>query len=142
MLARRHGRFSEMTRPTIPTLAGAVMLVAAPAFAQTPTMNDGERLAGASIAEAFAGATLSGVNAFGNPYRVVLDAAGTMSGVAGPNDEYADTGRWWVEGDLFCRQWQVWLDGVADCFVAVREAGFVHWFCDDGSFVATESYDR
>lgn len=119
-----------------------LVLAGPPVVAQTSTSGAGEALTGAAIAETFAGARLDGVNAEGTPYSVLLSGQGALDGIAGANGEYKDTGRWWVEGDQFCRQWQVWLEGAADCFVAVREGDLIHWHRADGTFVATETYSR
>jgi GntR family transcriptional regulator/MocR family aminotransferase len=121
---------------------GLALVAAGPAQAQTPSLEDGERLAGAALPETFGGATLRGTNSFGNPYRVALGANGTMTGVAGDADQYADSGRWWTEEDLFCRQWNEWLEARSECFVAVLDGDRIHWFREDGAFVTTESLSR
>lgn len=124
--------------------AGVAALVlsgwlAGDAGAQTPTMESGEHLTGATLAATFSGATLAGVNSYGNSYTVSLGAGGALDGVAGANGEYVDSGRWWIKDDLFCRQWTTWLGGTEDCFVAVRDGDRIHWFHVDGEFVATET---
>ena len=41
---------------------------------------------------------------------------GAMSGTLG---DQSDTGRWWVEGDKYCRQWKRWNDGKKRCATVV-----------------------
>ena len=47
----------------------------------------------------------------GDPTTFELDPDGTMKGRAGHADEERDEGRWWIEGDLWCRQWNEWAYG-------------------------------
>ncbi len=101
-----------------------------------------KQLKGDAITTALAGGTLRGVNSFGNPYTVKVLDGGTLDGVAGKSDEYTDKGRWWVEGDQFCRQWQTWLDGKQDCFLVVLDGTQIVWFRPDGSFASAEELSR
>ena len=48
---------------------------------------------------------------YGDPTTFELHPDGTMVGRAGHANEEQDRGRWWVEGDLWCRQWQQWAYG-------------------------------
>jgi len=47
----------------------------------------------------------------GDPTTFELHPDGTMKGRAGHADEEQDEGRWWIEGDLWCRQWNEWAYG-------------------------------
>ncbi len=107
-------------RRTVCTTAALVLLGLAPAGAAEP-------LSGPEIESALSGATTSGVNAYGNPYTVHILPGGTTEGVAGTNDEYQDSGAWWVEGDTYCRRWNTWLDGQTACFSVIIEDGTVTW---------------
>jgi hypothetical protein len=104
-------------------LFGAVLglaLLALPAGAD-------QALDGDAIKTALAGATTSGVNVYGNPYTVEFKTDGTLAGVAGTNNEYADTGTWWVDGDTLCRRWTTWLDGATGCFAVSVGDGTITW---------------
>ena len=48
---------------------------------------------------------------YGDPTTFELNPDGTMIGRAGHANEEQDCGRWWIEGDLWCRQWQQWAYG-------------------------------
>jgi hypothetical protein len=85
------------------------------------------QLDGAAIEAALAGATTSGVNVYGNPYTVHFRADGSLDGVAGADNDYADTGTWWIDGDTLCRRWTTWLDGKAACFFVVLDGGTITW---------------
>jgi len=127
--------------------AGLAALAVVAGFAAGATAQElgamaDKQLKGDAIAATLGGGTLKGVNSYGNPYRVTVRADGTLDGVAGKNDEYTDKGSWRVQGDQFCRQWQTWLDGKEDCFLAVLDGGQVVWFRPDGSFAAAEELTR
>lgn len=57
------------------------------------------------------GATLICKTVYGAPCTIELRADGKMIGRAGHADEEYDTGRWWVDGDIWYRQWQEWAYG-------------------------------
>lgn len=45
----------------------------------------------------------------------------------------ADSGRWWVQGNRLCQQWQSWYDGKRFCFtLAERGEDTLLWTRDDG----------
>lgn len=58
---------------------------------------------------------------YGDPATFELHADGTLEGQAGPVNEEHDRGRWWVEGDLWCRQWNHWAYGEAGrYYIAIK----------------------
>lgn len=57
------------------------------------------------------GSTLICKTVYGAPCTIELCADGKMIGLAGHADEEHDTGRWWIEGDRWFRQWQQWAYG-------------------------------
>ena len=57
------------------------------------------------------GATFISRTVYGDPLTIELNADGTMTGRAGFAHEDLDEGRWWLEGDFWCRQWQEWAYG-------------------------------
>lgn len=97
-----------------------------PGLAAVPVAAD-EPLRAAEIVEAVAGATTSGVNAYGNPYTVEIREGGTTWGIAGLGNEYEDTGTWWLEDDRFCRRWTTWLEGHTACFAVFIAGGKITW---------------
>lgn len=48
---------------------------------------------------------------YGDPAMFELRPDGCLRGWAGHANEEQDSGRWWVEGDLWCRQWDSWAYG-------------------------------
>ncbi len=99
----------------------------------------GEHLSGAQIEQMLLNGTIQGKNR-GNPYTITYGDGGMMSGVAGKNDEFSDTGKWWVEGDRFCRQYKKWVDGAAACFDFVLEDGNFKWYDTDGMLFDKSRY--
>jgi dienelactone hydrolase len=100
----------------------------------------GLRLDASSLEAALVGSTTEGINAYGNPYTVHILADGKTTGVAGHNNEYVDDGTWWVEGDMYCRRWNQWLEGATGCFNAVIEGDKIRWLNADGSLAREETY--
>jgi len=101
----------------------------------------GVRLDASTIEQALGNATTQGVNEYGNPYTVRFLENGTIEGVAGHNDEYKDTGSWWIEGDMLCRRWNEWLEGATGCFNAVIDGDRIRWLSSDGSLAREETYN-
>lgn len=85
---------------------------------------------------------LQGINGYGNPYTIVYSADGAISGVAGKADEYRDSGKWWVEGDRFCRQYRVWFDGRAACFGVSLDGDAIGFYDAGGRLVSSGSFSR
>ena len=53
---------------------------------------------------------------YGDPATFELHRDGTMKGRAGHANEEHDEGKWWIEGDLWCRQWEHWAYGEASSY--------------------------
>jgi dienelactone hydrolase len=99
-------------------------------------------LSGAEISKLMPTGQLKGVNGYGNPYTITYAADGSMSGVAGAGDEYTDTGKWWVKGDMFCRQYKSWLGGAQTCFRVILQGETINWHDEDGGFVSADTFAR
>jgi GntR family transcriptional regulator/MocR family aminotransferase len=65
---------------------------------------------------------------YGQPLSVVIHADGRLSGTAGYANEESDVGRWWVEGDLWVRQWDNWAYGEEVKLYTVIKGKSVKWF--------------
>jgi GntR family transcriptional regulator/MocR family aminotransferase len=74
---------------------------------QSP-VNYGQRLRGDALRQFASQCEFIGRTVFGDPYRIKLAANGSMQGFEGYHDEKQDTGKWWLEGDIWYRQWQHW----------------------------------
>jgi GntR family transcriptional regulator/MocR family aminotransferase len=94
-------------------------------------------LAGAALQRALAGATLLYNTVYGEPCTIRLGSDGTLSGRAGYSNEDRDTGRWWVQGDCWYRQWQHWAYGESLGLITVIEGELVRWYNADGLYIDT-----
>ncbi len=92
-------------------------------------------LAGAALQRALAGATLLYNTAYGEPCTIHLGRDGTLSGRAGYSNEDRDSGRWWVEGERWYRQWQHWAYGESLGLITVIDGDQVRWFNADRLFI-------
>ena len=60
---------------------------------------------------------------------------GSMKGRAGLANEDLDEGRWWLEGDFWCRQWREWSYGQVARFRIVLEGDGIQWVSADGRVI-------
>lgn len=68
-------------------------------------------LRGGNLASTLRGSTWLYKTVYGDPATFELRVDGTMAGRSGYANEEQDEGRWWIEGDLWCRQWDNWAYG-------------------------------
>lgn len=62
----------------------------------------------------------------------VVDGDGEALGL-GKMMAPTDSGRWWIDGNRLCQQWQEWYDGRTFCFTLTRTgAKSLRWLRDDG----------
>jgi len=94
-------------------------------------------LKGPALQAAVAGASLLSKTVYGHPLTIDLLADGRMLGRAGFADEDRDSGRWWVEGDRWFRQWQHWSYGEAVGFIAVIHGQRFKLFDGSGQLIDT-----
>ena len=94
-------------------------------------------LGGAALQRALAGATLLYNTVYGEPCTIRLAGDGTLSGRAGYSNEDRDSGRWWVQGDRWYRQWQHWAYGESAGLFTVIEGEQVRWYNADGLYIDT-----
>lgn len=120
----------ESIRPGIAVLAEVIRsLQAGPASAG---LGADAALGGADLRRTLSGATLLVQTVYGDPCSIDLAADGTMSGRAGFANEDVDTGRWWIEGDFWCRQWREWAYGEAAKFRVVIDGDTIRWLNAEG----------
>ena len=65
---------------------------------------------------------------YGVPCTIELHADGRMVGTAGFANEDCDTGRWWVDGDRWHRQWNEWVYGEEAAYYVVVDGDRIKWF--------------
>ena len=111
-------------------LAGAMVAVAAPAAAA--------QMDGGEIRSAVAGKRVFLQVPLGGEFPLYYRANGRVDGTGeavglGKYMQPKDSGRWWVDGDRLCQQWQAWYDGRVFCFTLTRAGeGQLAWRRDDG----------
>ncbi len=90
-----------------------------------------KKLTGADIEAAYSGAKTTLTTGFGT-FLIVWKADGTMAGKEKSDGFPPDDGKWWVEGDRFCRKWVIWGDGKEKCFGVSLDGDLVKWWRDNG----------
>jgi GntR family transcriptional regulator/MocR family aminotransferase len=78
-------------------------------------------LQGDKLERTMRGSTWIYKTVYGDPTTIELHPDGTMTGRAGHANEEQDEGRWWVEGDLWCRQWNDWAYGEESRYFISRQ---------------------
>ena len=91
----------------------------------------GEWLRGDELRRRLAGSSIHLDTVYGDPCTIDLLPDGSMVGRAGYADEDCDTGRWWVDGDLWFRQWRNWAYGDAVGYFTVLDGATIKWFSAD-----------
>jgi len=121
----------ERIRPAVVELAGLVRGQHA-GLAERLDNCIGVWLRGADIRRRLSGRSIHLDTVYGDPCTIDLLPDGRMVGRSGFADEDCDTGRWWVEGDLWYRQWQSWAYGDAVGYYTVLDGCAIKWFTPDG----------
>ncbi|MFT3809608.1 MAG: PLP-dependent aminotransferase family protein [Micropepsaceae bacterium] len=121
----------DRIREGVARLAEAVRAVTQDVSAALPADGAGS-LRGPALRKAMRGATLLCQTVYADPCTIELHADGTMSGRAGADGEDVDTGRWWVEGNLWCRQWTTWAYGEISRLRVRLTGDRIEWFRPEG----------
>lgn len=103
--------------------------------AVTPALLRDEPLAplrGDALAQAMSGVRLVYTTVYGEPCTLELLADGQLQGVAGHAGEDCDHGRWWIEEDRWCRQWEHWAYAEASGYSVVVDGDQVRWYDQQG----------
>lgn len=88
-----------------------------------------------ALETAMRNATLLYNTVYGELCTIVLAADGSMTGRSGYGGEEQDSGRWWVEGDKWFRQWRNWAFGEAMGFHVRISGDRVSWLDEQGRVV-------
>jgi GntR family transcriptional regulator/MocR family aminotransferase len=97
---------------------------------EDPTLLTGEQLR-----RTLTGATILIKTYYGVPCTIELLEDGRMLGRAGHANEDCDEGRWWVEGDLYCRKWNNWSYGEAGDYQVTVQDNHIRWWRPGGRLV-------
>lgn len=81
------------------------------------------------------GATIMTRTFYGDPCTIELHEDGKMSGRSGHADEDCDTGKWWLEGDVWCRQWEQWAYGDISKLQVSLNGDHIRWWRPGGRLV-------
>jgi CubicO group peptidase (beta-lactamase class C family) len=101
----------------------------------------GKPLDGGVLKQLVAGKTLRiGDGATNGPYRLKLDNDGSATAQRGPDRVQYDSGKWHVEGDRLCRDWQK-TEPLHACSSAVGEGNHISLFDNDGLMVIDAHVD-
>jgi GntR family transcriptional regulator/MocR family aminotransferase len=79
--------------------------------------------------------TLLNKTVYGEPCTITLHKDGSMSGRSGYAGEDQDVGKWWIEGDKWVRQWNVWAFAEVLGFHISIDGDNLLWLDDGGSEV-------
>ncbi|HSM69854.1 MAG TPA: hypothetical protein VK830_09075, partial [Xanthomonadales bacterium] len=102
---------------------------------ETLEPNDPKLLSGAQLSKLLPGATIIYKTYYGAPCTIELREGGAMIGRSGHANEDCDTGRWWVDGDLYCRQWQRWSYGEEGAYQVTLDDSLIRWWRPGGRLV-------
>ncbi|NND44253.1 MAG: PLP-dependent aminotransferase family protein [Xanthomonadales bacterium] len=95
-----------------------------------PQLQDGKQLK-----QLLPGATIIYKTYYGAPCTIELRPDGRMVGRSGHANEDCDTGRWWVDGDLYCRRWERWSYGEEAAYQVTLEGKHIRWWRPGGRLV-------
>jgi GntR family transcriptional regulator/MocR family aminotransferase len=94
-----------------------------------------QRLTGDALRTALSGSVLLCKTIYGDPCTIELSADGQMVGRAGYANEDCDVGRWWIEGEVWRRQWSRWSYGEISSLMTVIVGDRIGWFDTGGRLV-------
>jgi len=97
--------------------------------------DDPSLLNAGQLGEIMSGATIMTHTFYGVPCTIQLHDDGTMSGVYGHAGEDVDSGSWWLEGDVWCRQWENWGYGDVSKLRVSLKGEQVRWWRPAGRLV-------
>jgi GntR family transcriptional regulator/MocR family aminotransferase len=87
------------------------------------------------LRKTMSGATITTHTFFSDPCTIELHEDGSMSGRSGHADEDCDSGNWWLEGDVWCRQWKQWGYGDISRLQVSLDGDHIRWWRPGGRLV-------
>ena len=97
--------------------------------------NDPALLGAKELAGLMSGATIMTRTFYGDPCTIELHENGRMSGRSGHTAEESDTGTWWLEDDVWCRQWKQWGYGDISKLRVSLNGNQISWWRPGGRLV-------
>ncbi len=104
-------------------------------YEETLTNAKGKLLSENALNQALPGALLECQMVYGVPCSIELLADGRMTGRTGGTDSEVDTGRWWIDGGMYYRQWKLWAYGEVKGFYVIMDGDEMKWFDQNYCFV-------
>jgi len=98
-------------------------------------LQDPQLLNAGQLREVLSGATIMTRTFYGDPCTIELHENGDMSGRSGRADEDCDSGKWWLEGDVWCRQWKEWGYGDVSKLQITLNGDHIRWWRPGGRLV-------
>ncbi|GLX81456.1 MocR-like pyridoxine biosynthesis transcription factor PdxR [Thalassotalea eurytherma] len=95
----------------------------------------GQLLDNSTLDSVLSGSKLECQMVYGVPCVIELLPDGKMFGYTGGIDNETDTGRWWIENGMYCRQWKLWGYGEVKGFYVVTDGNKMKWFDHHYAFV-------
>ena len=95
----------------------------------------GKRLVDDELHTVLVGTTMLTTVAYGAPCTIELCTDGTLIGKAGYANEDCDTGRWWIEGEQWYRQWSRWAWADVGVYRVVMEDERFKLFDEQGRLI-------
>ena len=92
----------------------------------------GRRLLAADLQAMLPGAAMTTRRVYGEPLEIRWQADGTMTGTAGFAGEDQDSGRWWLDGDRYVRQWQRWSYAETASYAMVLDGECLKFYLETG----------
>ena len=127
----------EKIRPGIKALT-QVLLTLDPARSSAPAKTNrsaSRMITAAEMHDTLDDAQLNYRTVYGDPCSLVLHADGRLTGRAGYAQEDCDEGRWWTEGDFWCRQWDRWAYCEVSRFRIEIDGNQLYWINPKGKRV-------
>ena len=90
--------------------------------------NDPGLLKGEALQQMMTGATLIYRTHLFENCTIILHEDGSMTGRAGKNDEDRDSGKWWIENQVWHRHWKKWAYGEAEAYRITVKDGKISWY--------------
>jgi GntR family transcriptional regulator/MocR family aminotransferase len=88
----------------------------------------GKAILGCDVASILSDRQLLCKTVYGDPCVIDILADGRLIGKAGFSNETRDSGKWWVENDLWFRQWEQWEYGETSAFHLVLDGNRIKFF--------------
>lgn len=95
----------------------------------------GEQLVANGLQAALSDTTMLTPVAYGEPCTIEICSDGRLIGKAGYANEDCDTGKWWVEGDCWYRQWTRWAWGDVGIYRVLMDGEVFKLFDERGRLI-------